>query len=177
MSALIAILAIWAGEESRPPHFHRLSFVELEVGELDTKTILASACGFLHVAINLVLTILMAHKILGRERLETLGVSTSKLFRDVAAFLVESCFLYSAAWIATLAWVLSRLPGPLFLGSILIQVAGIAPNLLIVRSNFQRTEMKREIPMHHVPSFSMTHMAASVEEDIVLDVVEESKQP
>ncbi|KAK1221136.1 hypothetical protein PQX77_016061, partial [Marasmius sp. AFHP31] len=174
LDAFAAIFAVWLEEKvALVLNHHRSSFGAAKLSDLDVLMFLGVACVCLHLLINVVLTIVIARKILWRKSPGSTGRTTSNQLRNVAALLVESCMLYLVAWIIVLAWMLSRLPIPLLFESILAQVAGIAPTLLIVRANIQKEDTQSEVSMDFARANSAANFATSVEEGIVLDLVRE----
>ncbi|KAL0070345.1 hypothetical protein AAF712_002533 [Marasmius tenuissimus] len=96
------------------------------------------------------------------------GMSTIKRrLRIIVVSIVESCLLYVVGWIAYIAVLFTV--GDVA-GSVLIQVAGIAPTLLIVRANsFDDAEMPIETVVH----LDSTPLTAPAQECIVTDVVKQ----
>ncbi|KAJ8093749.1 hypothetical protein PM082_009609 [Marasmius tenuissimus] len=165
------VLAIWSTEKNWFSHYDPSSFHLLSTRP-DVIAFMSSSCVFLHLSINVVMTIVIAHKIFWRNSRENLGTNKLTRSQNIVLFLVESCLLYIVAWIALIAWIISRAPHPMIFESILIQVAGITPILVIVRANTQQRDDKAEYHRtNHTRAPLTVKVTASVEEDVVLKFI------
>ncbi|KAJ8093759.1 hypothetical protein PM082_009619 [Marasmius tenuissimus] len=176
LDTLGAILAIWSRAESPSNDAEQFTFRPIS-STPDVKLTVSAVCVILHLAVNLFLTVVIARKVLRTTgEVMPLRVGSSKQLKNMIALMIESCLLYIITWSAMLAWQLCHLPTPLLFGSILTQVAGIAPTLLIVRANTQRANTQTETSgtihfVDHTRAISGSNVIASVEEEIVLDTV------
>ncbi|KAJ8093762.1 hypothetical protein PM082_009622 [Marasmius tenuissimus] len=135
-----------------------------------------------HLTINVFFTSVIVRKILRSGAHRTGVTSARERLRTVIALLVESCLLYLIVWIVLIACALAKLPNFTVIHSNLVQVAGIAPTLLIVRANTRKEEMITEAAVTHVrpPLMARSRASDSVDGDIVLHVIRdfnESKSP
>ncbi|KAJ8093814.1 hypothetical protein PM082_009675 [Marasmius tenuissimus] len=169
LDTLGAFLAIWTHAESPPNYSDQFTSRPISSAP-NVKLTVSTICVILHLAVNLFLTVVIARKILRTTgEVEPLRVGSSKRLKNITALMIESCLLYIITWSAMLAWQLCHLPIPLLFGSILTQVAGIAPTLLIVRANTQ-TESSRTIHfVDHTRASSVADVIIPVEEEIALD--------
>ncbi|KAJ8096346.1 hypothetical protein PM082_011506 [Marasmius tenuissimus] len=144
----------------RQIHSDETAQVPLPTGSLFRQN-LAVACVCLHLLVNLVLTIIIAFKILRS------GIAKpTNRFRTVVTLLVESCALYIAAWMLFLTCgLLEEDPE---LTSILIQVAGLAPTLLIVRANISKEKQEEGVAFNVRSSTVVPDLP--VEEEIILEI-------
>ncbi|KAJ8093778.1 hypothetical protein PM082_009638 [Marasmius tenuissimus] len=103
------------------------------------------ACVVSKLLLNLALTSVIARTILRHEICCELDKRTPKRFKMIARMMLESCLLNHAAWIVSLV-LLGQYSNTSWstLLSILIQLAGISPTLLIVRASTQDEEAKED---------------------------------
>ncbi|KAK1215240.1 hypothetical protein PQX77_022163 [Marasmius sp. AFHP31] len=129
---------------------------------------LGIVCASLHFTVNAVFTAIIASKLLRSERhISKVTGKTPARFRMVARLLVESCLLYLVAWIIFVACETLHRGGELT--SILVQVAGIAPTLLMVRANLNRYQEGEDIPFNSQIAPTVPP-SLPLEERIALDI-------
>ncbi|KAJ8093726.1 hypothetical protein PM082_009586 [Marasmius tenuissimus] len=93
-----------------------------------------------HLFINVFFTSVIVRKILRSIAHRYEVTSARGRLWTVTVLLVESCSLYLIVWIVLIACALAKLPNFTVIHSVLVQVAGIAPTLLIVRANTRKEE-------------------------------------
>ncbi|KAJ8093780.1 hypothetical protein PM082_009640 [Marasmius tenuissimus] len=121
-----------------------------------------------HVLVDMTLATIIVVKILWTSRLTSriAGISTIKRrLRIIVVSVVESCLLYVLGWITYIAVLFTV--GDVA-GSVLIQIAGIAPTLLIVRANTSDHAEKLIEGALHLGS---TPLTASAKECTAMDAV------
>ncbi|KAG7094526.1 hypothetical protein E1B28_005354 [Marasmius oreades] len=138
---------------------------------LDILTMIFLGC---NIILTLLLTLAMARQIwLAKRQNRILFPNTSgKRFTTIISILLESCALY----IISLIIYAVAIPFYVDLGSIMIQIGGLAPTLLIVRANIPQNQ-DRNIetkPRHLHPNQRATAHPASSTHPIVLNVVRDT---
>ncbi|KAK1223575.1 hypothetical protein PQX77_013544, partial [Marasmius sp. AFHP31] len=103
----------------------------------------AVACVSLHMLMNMILTIVIAGRILWVS-VKRLGTRKPKRFQTIVAILVESCVLYLVAWILYFVFKFGLSVRAIDIGSVMFQVTGIAPTLLLVRTNIREEKEDRD---------------------------------
>ncbi|KAJ8093772.1 hypothetical protein PM082_009632 [Marasmius tenuissimus] len=133
---------------------------------------LATVLFVLHVMMNALFTIVIVHKIIKSSAQHILGASTQERYRTVVMLLVESCLLYLIVWIVPIVCFALKLPT--IMDNVLIQVAALAPTLLIVRANIPKEEKPTRDGVVYVQSNITT--SGSLDEEIVLHTIRESNK-
>ncbi|KAJ8096323.1 hypothetical protein PM082_011480 [Marasmius tenuissimus] len=157
------VFAIWTFGtriHSRQIHSDATTRVSLPINSLFLE-VFPVACVCLHLLANVVLTVIIAFKILQS------GIAkTPNRFRTIVILLIESCALYIAAWMLFLTY--GSLKQGTEVTSILIQVAGLAPTLLIVRANINKEKQEQSVALS-IRNATVTPVLP-VEEEIILDI-------
>ncbi|KAJ8093773.1 hypothetical protein PM082_009633 [Marasmius tenuissimus] len=135
-----AISWIWSTRIRALFYIHSLNTSSSEVSILNYVFL---ACVSSKLLLNLALTGVIARTILWSDTRRKLGQRTPKRFRTITRMMLESCFLGHIAWIVALVLLgLYSNTSWITLMSVLIQIAGMAPTLLIVRASTQDERAK-----------------------------------
>ncbi|KAJ8091011.1 hypothetical protein PM082_024935 [Marasmius tenuissimus] len=127
----------------------------------------AIACVSLHMLMNMILTIVIAARILWVS-IKKSGARKPKRFQTVVAILVESCVFYLAAWVLYFVFRFGLSVRAIDVGSVMFQVTGIAPTLLLVRTNAREEKEDRNISRTVRSKVSIT--SSPVDKEFVLDI-------
>ncbi|KAJ8083572.1 hypothetical protein PM082_009447 [Marasmius tenuissimus] len=178
VSAIWVLGEMWSSFNIHSPTDSTISNLLSHTLRVRVLKALAVGCLLLHVLINAFLTVVIARKILWPGYRQTLALSTPKRFRTIAVILLQSCLFYLIGWLALITCILADFPNSTDLNSVVVQVAGIAPTLLIVRTNIQReeTEIKDTITTFCARPVSMARSQLEVRsfEDTELNIARHS---
>ncbi|KAK1221254.1 hypothetical protein PQX77_015945 [Marasmius sp. AFHP31] len=166
-NGLAAITSIWM-TASRTPYHGRF----IEPPAVDHHFyILSLLSAASHLFINLVLTIMIAGRILWVAHIASRTQDSDiTRFRMIVVIIIESGVLYLAAWVG---FLLGMRVG-VNVGSMAIQVAAIAPTLIIVRANMTKEKDTGE----NLSRGSLAAVVTSMEEQVILEnVSKESTHP
>ncbi|KAK1226664.1 hypothetical protein PQX77_010343 [Marasmius sp. AFHP31] len=182
VSAIWVLGEMWSSFNIHSPTDSNISNLLTHALRVRVLKALAVGCLLLHVLINAFLTIVIARKILWPGYRQSLALTTPKRFRTIAAILLQSCLFYLTGWLALITCILADFPNSTDLNSIVVQIAGIAPSLLIVRTNIRRdeTETKDTMTTFHVRPVSIARSqleVRSTEENTVLNIDGHSDDP
>ncbi|KAJ8075353.1 hypothetical protein PM082_019691 [Marasmius tenuissimus] len=162
-----AIIGIWAFRLSLPFRINRSEILPHMVSILKHLSV-AFVCS--HLFINIILTSIISKTILWSGPRRELGTRTPRRFKTIARLMLESCILYLATWIVYIILGLYQHAITGTAGSVLIQVAAIAPTLLIVRANICSKDAEGDHSHHPILPFFIDASGKDELKEGVLDI-------